>query len=110
MVHIFKYLNPSDLKYAALVCRRFLHACMYKKLSRNFMLNFVDSYYKEFSAQISQFVDTYRVFPTIAVNTGNFDVASQSFWLDYGEEVCCPKELTWKIKSFSFNEIYLIRT
>lgn len=50
------------------------------------MLNFVDSYYKEFSVQISQFVDSFRVFPIISVNTGNFDVASQCFWLDYGEE------------------------
>lgn len=50
------------------------------------MLNFVDSYYKQFSVQISQFVDTFRVFPAIAVNTGNFDIASQSFWLDYGEK------------------------
>ncbi|CRK90144.1 CLUMA_CG003860, isoform A [Clunio marinus] len=84
IIHIFKYLNPSDLKIVALVCRRFLSACMYKKLSKNFMLNFVDSYYKEFSVQISQFVDTFRIFPAISVNTGNFDVASQSFWLDYG--------------------------
>lgn len=76
----------SDLKYVALVCRRFLNACMYKKLSQNFMLNFVDSFYKEFSVQISQFVDTFRVIPTISLNTCNFDVASQSFWLDYGEK------------------------
>ena len=69
----------------ALVCRKFLSACQYKKLSKNFMLNFVDSYYKEFSVQISQFVDSYRVFPAISVNTGNFDIASPSFWLDYGE-------------------------
>lgn len=85
LIHVFKYLNPSDLKFVALVCRRFLSACMYKKLSKDFMLNFVDSYYKQFSVQISQFVDTFRVFPAISVNTGNFDIASQSFWLDYGE-------------------------
>jgi hypothetical protein len=59
---------------------------MYKKLSKNFMLNFVDSFYKEFSMQISQFTDTFRVFPTVSVNTGNFDVASKSFWLDYGKK------------------------
>ena len=58
---------------------------MYKKLSKNFMLHFVDSYYKEFSVQISQFVDSLRVFPIISLNTGNFDIAAQSFWLDYGE-------------------------
>lgn len=63
---------------------------MYRKLSKNFMLNFVDSFYKEFSVQISQFVDTFRVFPTISVNTGNFDVAKETFWLDYGES-------SWKI-------------
>lgn len=58
---------------------------MYRKLSKDFMLNFVDSFCKEFSVQISQFVDTFRVFPAISVNTGNFDVAKESFWLDYGE-------------------------
>lgn len=85
-MHIFTYLNTSDLKYVALVCRRFLDACMYKKLSKNFMLNFVDSFFKQFSVQISQFVDTFRIFPTISVNTGNFDVASTDFWLDYGKD------------------------
>lgn len=59
---------------------------MYKKLSKNFMLNFVDSFFKQFSVQISQFVDTFRIFPTISVNTGNFDVASTDFWLDYGKD------------------------
>lgn len=58
---------------------------MYRKLSKNFMLNFVDSYYKEFSVQISQFTNTFRIFPAISVNTGNFDIASESFWTDYGE-------------------------
>ncbi|KAL7021196.1 hypothetical protein ACKWTF_011794 [Chironomus riparius] len=84
IVHIFKFLNPSDLKFVALVSRKFLSACMYKKLSKNFMLHFVDSYYKEFSVQISQFVDSLRIFPIISLNTGNFDIAAQSFWLDYG--------------------------
>lgn len=75
------------------------------------MLNFVDSYYKEFSVQISQFVDTFRVIPTISVNTGNFDVASQSFWLDYGENFsieCHPESLNFSPPSLGLNiqEIY----
>lgn len=84
IVHIFKFLNASDLKQVSLVSRRFLSACMYKGFSGKFMLHFVDSFYKQFSVQISQFTDTYRVFPTISLNTGNFDIAAENFWWDYG--------------------------
>lgn len=48
------------------------------------MLHFVDSFYKEFSVQISQFTETFRIFPTISLNTGNFDIAAHNFWWDYG--------------------------
>lgn len=52
------------------------------------MLNFVDSFNKEFSVQISQCSNTFRTFPIISVATGNFDVAKEDFWLDYGERDC----------------------
>lgn len=60
---------------------------MYKGFSSKFMLHFVDSFYKEFSVQISQFTDTFRCFSTISLNTGNFDIAHESFWWDYGLNV-----------------------
>jgi F-box/leucine-rich repeat protein 9 len=48
------------------------------------MLHFVDSYYKQFSVQISQISNSYRIFPTVSLTTCNFDIAAQTFWLDYG--------------------------
>jgi hypothetical protein len=60
---------------------------MYKKFSGKFMLHFVDSFYKEFSVQISQFTETFRVFPIISLNTGNFDIAANNFWWDYGQNI-----------------------
>ncbi|KAG5667646.1 hypothetical protein PVAND_015620 [Polypedilum vanderplanki] len=87
IVHIFKFLNPSDLKCAALVSRRFLSACTYKKLNSKFMLHFVDSFYKQFAVSVAHFSDTFRPFPAISLSTGNFDYSSQSFWWDYGLNV-----------------------
>ncbi len=41
----------------------------------------------EFSVQISQFNNTFRIFPIISLNTGNFDIAANSFWWDYGVNI-----------------------
>lgn len=67
------------------------------------MLNFVDSYYKEFSVQISQFSDTFRVFPVINVNTGNFDVAAECFWFDYGEHFFTARNFQETSENVSFS-------
>lgn len=87
VIHIFKFLNLSDRQKVCLVSRRFLSACLYKKLNKNAMLSFVDTFYEEFTCQISQFANTLLVYPIISLNTGNFDVASQTFWVEYGGNI-----------------------
>lgn len=84
-MHILSFLDVSDLKKAALVCRKWLSIVVLKPYCKNLMLNFIDSYYKEFSVQISSFCNPMRTFPIVAVQTGNFDVASNTFWREYGK-------------------------
>lgn len=85
IIYILSYLEVSDMKKASLVCRRWLSALSLKKFTKNLMMNFVDTFYKEFSVHISSFANPIRYYPVISLSTGHFDKASNYFWREYGE-------------------------
>lgn len=93
VIYIISFLDINDLKKVALVCRRWLSVLLLKKFAKNMMLNFNDTYYKEFNVQISQFSNTLRTFPIVSISTSNFDIASKSFWIEYGDRI---KELYFR--------------
>jgi hypothetical protein len=87
VIYILSFLESSDLKKASLVCTRWLDALSLKKFTKNLMLNFVDSFYKEFNVQISAFSNPIRYYPIISLSTGHFDVSANSFWRSYGHNI-----------------------
>lgn len=70
-----------------------MSASTLRKFTRNLVFNFTDTFYKEFSVQISSFSNPSRVIPVVSLSTGNFDLASDVFWIENGEQI---KELTFK--------------
>ncbi|XP_053680171.1 F-box/LRR-repeat protein 7-like [Anopheles nili] len=100
LIHLFKYLNPSDRSAASLVCRSWYDAYRYLEFMRAITLHIHDVEFVDNGHPLKGLLTSYRYFTDVRITKVVFGVKSE-FWSEFGEaieQLTLEKCTIWKHK------------
>ncbi|XP_058054067.1 F-box/LRR-repeat protein 14-like [Anopheles bellator] len=103
IIHLFKYLNPSDRSAAALVCRAWYYAFRYPEFLRTVCLHIHDVEFVDNGHPLKGLLTSFRYYTDVRVTKVVFGSRSE-FWSEFGwaiETLTLDNCVVWKHKLIS---------